>query len=292
MTRAAVLSAVMALLAAPPASAADALRVVTTARAVQPGEVVLFTVSTTAPVEQLRARAFDRDLPTFRRDLETWQAVLGIDLDTPARPYAVSFDAMLDGVVVTTTTTLVVGLKQFPTRRLQVEAAFVNPPASTLQRITNEATDLAELWKHSSGSRLWSDAFVRPVSSAANSSFGVRSIFNGEPRQPHGGADFPSPTGTPIQAPSGGRIVMARDLYFTGNTVVIDHGLSVFSLLAHLSAMDVTTGDIVTMGQVIGQVGQTGRVTGPHLHWAVRIGDARVDPLSLLAMLGAAPALP
>ena len=133
---------------------------------------------------------------------------------------------------------------------------------------------------------LWTGPFVRPVPGAANSAFGTRSIFNGVPRNAHGGADFLSPGGTPIHAPNDCRIVVARSLYFSGNTVVIDHGLGLFSMLAHLSAIDVQEGGRVTAGQVIGQVGATGRVTGPHLHWAVRAGGARVDPLSLLALLG------
>ena len=110
-------------------------------------------------------------------------------------------------------------------------------------------------------------------------------MFNGEPRQPHGGADFPSPTGTPIAAPGGGRVVLVRDLYFTGQTVVLDHGLGLYSLFAHLSAVDVHVGDVVEAGARIGLVGATGRVTGPHLHWAIRLNGARVDPLSLLDAL-------
>ena len=124
---------------------------------------------------------------------------------------------------------------------------------------------------------------------ATTGSFGTRSIFNGHPRQPHGGTDFISPTGTPIHAPNSGRVVVASELYFTGNTVVIDHGLGVFSMLAHLSVMDVHVGDSVIAGQIVGQVGATGRVTGPHLHWAVRVGGARVDPLAVLAILGQPP---
>src|SRR5439155_9500372 len=90
----------------------------------------------------------------------------------------------------------------------------------------------------------------------------------------------------PSHAPHGGRVMLARELYFSGNTVVFDHGLGVFSLLAHLSAIDVHEGDAVSADQVVGRVGATGRVTGAHLHWAVRISDARVDPLSVLALLG------
>jgi len=292
MTRVAVLGVLLVLGTSSGLRAADAVTIVTTARSVQPGELVVFTATADGPIESLHARALDRDLPTYQLDSQTWQALLGIDLDTAARPYVVSFDARINGLDVTTTTTVVVTSKRFTTRTLRVDDAFVNPPRATLERITAEAAELKEVWTHSASSRLWSAAFVRPVPGRATSSFGARSVFNGAPRQPHGGADFLSPSGTPILAPNGGRVVVARDLYFTGNTIVIDHGLGVFSMLAHLSVMSVHEGDDVSVRQVVGQVGATGRVTGPHLHWAVRIGDARVDPLSLLAILGTAPATP
>jgi murein DD-endopeptidase MepM/ murein hydrolase activator NlpD len=113
--------------------------------------------------------------------------------------------------------------------------------------------------------------------------FGVLSIYNGETRSRHSGADFLSPAGTPIAAPAAGRVLLAQDLYFTGNTVIVDHGLGLFSLFAHLSAIEVADGAAVAAGDLVGKVGSTGRVTGPHLHWTVRLGGARVDPLSLLA---------
>jgi len=181
---------------------------------------------------------------------------------------------------------LVVKPHAFPTRRLTVSQAFVTPPPSERERIDRDARLLESVWRSPAGERLWTAPFVRPVPGAANSAFGTRSVFNGTARNPHGGADFLSPGGTPIRAPNGGRIAVARSLYFSGNTVVIDHGLGLFSTLAHLSVIDVHEGDVVTAGQIVGQVGATGRVTGPHLHWAVRAGGARVDPLSLLALLG------
>jgi murein DD-endopeptidase MepM/ murein hydrolase activator NlpD len=162
----------------------------------------------------------------------------------------------------------------------------VEPPADQIQRILDEAAALERLWTASAAERLWTAPFVRPVPGAANSAFGSRSVYNGEPRSPHGGADFRSSAGTPIHAPAAGRVVLARNLYFTGNTVVIDHGLELFSLVAHLSTMGVAEQTTVTAGEVIGKVGATGRVTGPHLHWAVRIGAARVDPLAILTILG------
>ena len=271
------------------ASTTDAIRVVTTARAIQQGEVVLFTARADAPIEALRARAFDREVPTFRVDARTWQAVLGIDLDTPPHSYAVSFDGQVEGQDARATITLVVRKRLFATRSLRVDDAFVNPPRPTLERIASEAAELATTFEQATPSRRWGDAFVRPAQALATSSFGVRSIFNGAPRQPHGGTDFPGPVGTPVVAPGGGRIMVARDLYFTGNTVVIDHGLGVFSLLAHLSVLEVAVGDEVAAGQRVGQMGSTGRVTGPHLHWAVRVGSARVDPLAMLATMGVMP---
>ena len=264
----------------------DAIQLATNARSIRQGEVVVFTATTPLPADTMRARALDRDLATFRLDATRWQALLGIDIDTKPGSYEVSFEGTSAGHTLTATTELHITAGAFGRRVLKVDNAFVNPSEPAIARITREAAELEHLWTQSESRRLWDLGFVRPVPGRANGAFGSRSVFNGQPRQAHGGADFLSPTGTPIHAPNSGRIVLARDLYFTGNTVVIDHGLGVFSLLAHLSVMDVHQGELVTRDQIIGQVGATGRVTGPHLHWGVRMNGARVDPLSLLATVG------
>jgi len=264
----------------------DGIQLAANARSMRQGEVVEFTATTLQPVQTMRARAFDRDLPTFQLDATRWRALLGIDIDTAPGSYPVSFEGTSAGHTMTATTELNVTAGQFGKRVLKVDNAFVNPPPPVIARIRREAAEMEGLWMQSEPHRLWDTGFVRPVPDRANGAFGSRSIFNGQARQPHGGADFLSPAGTPIQAPNSGRIVLARDLYFTGNTVVIDHGLGVFSLLAHLSAIDVREGELVTRGQTLGRVGATGRVTGPHLHWAVRMNGARVDPLAVLATVG------
>ncbi len=276
--------AALALVLIPP-SAAD-LTVTLKSRAMQPGEIVVVTVTTIEPADQVHVRAFDRDTPAFRTGPLTWQALVGIDLDTAPRAYPIAVEARGGDEPSRTIRDLVVKARTFPTRRLAVDEAYVDIPAAAAARVAREAEELATIWRESTQKRLWNGAFVRPVPQNANSAFGTRSVFNGQPRSPHSGADFLSPAGTPVHAPNGGRIVLARDLYFTGETVIIDHGLGLFSLMAHLSSMAVHAGDAVTAGQVLGAVGATGRVTGPHLHWAVRLGDARVDPLSLLALLG------
>ena len=186
----------------------------------------------------------------------------------------------------TRTETLTVTSKTFQTRRLTVDPAFVDPPADVQARIKREAADLAVLWRSSGAVPLWDGPFSPAVPHPANSAFGTRSIFNGEPRSAHGGADFRSPAGTSVKAPAGGRVLLARDLYFTGRTVMIDHGAGLISLFAHLSAIDVAPDSVVIAGQVLGKVGATGRVTGPHLHWTMRASGARVDPLAVLHVLG------
>ena len=262
---------------------APGVEVAARARALQPGELVVLTMTMPEAVERVRVRAFERDVEPYRVDDRVWRALVGIDLDVKPGTYAVT----VDGGVAHATYDLVVVKRAFRTRRLTVDEAFVTPPASEEERIAREARLLDGLWRSPAPTRLWNVPFVRPVPGAANSAFGTRSVFNGKPRNAHGGADFLSGTGTPIHAPNAGRVVLARDLYYSGNTVVIDHGLGLFSMLAHLSAIDVHEGDRVTTNQLVGLVGATGRVTGPHLHWAVRAGGARVDPLSILQLLGA-----
>jgi murein DD-endopeptidase MepM/ murein hydrolase activator NlpD len=266
---------------------APGLAVTVDARSIQPGELVLLTVVTPDPADVLIAQAFGHRVATYRVDRTSWRTLVGIDLDTPVGRYSVTFDATIAGHRVEATSTLDVRDKAFPTRELSVAEAFVNPPATETDRIAAEAARLTAIWKVETPRRLWDGPFVRPVAEPANSAFGSRSVFNGQLRAPHSGADFLSPAGTPVHAPAGGKIVVAAPLYYTGNTVVIDHGLGLYSLFAHFSAIAVHEGDLVSAGDVVGRVGATGRVTGPHLHWAIRCGGARVDPLSVLALLGA-----
>lgn len=261
-----------------------AVTVTMQARALQPGEVVLLTVETNRDTSSVRVHAFDRDFTGFPLTPRKWRVLVGIDLDTA--PQAYSVEVFPSDHPVATRVPLHVVAGHFRTRKLTVDEAFVNPPPDALDRIARETAELNDLWAHSSATKLWTNPFVRPVPDPANSAFGTRSILNGQPRSPHSGADFNSATGTPIKSPSAGRVVLAGDRYYTGNTVMIDHGLQLFSLFAHLSEIQVKVGDQVAAGDVVGKVGATGRVTGPHLHWSVRLNGARVDPLSLLAVLG------
>lgn len=273
------------LLGAAPATAAPQSPIQLRARAFQPGEVVVLTVTPPRRTTTVRIAAFGHDVPAFE-EAGKWKALIGIDLDQRPGAYAVKVEALAGADVLKTLERgCVVKPKRFRTRRLTVNPSFVNPPPEVLEQIEHDSVLLKGVYARSAQEKLW-QTFVRPVPGEANSAFGTRSVFNGEARNPHSGADFMSGAGTPIKAPASGRIVVARDLYFTGNTVIIDHGLDVFSMLAHLSRIDVKEGGAIAAGDIVGLVGATGRVTGPHLHWSLRIGSARVDPLSALAVLG------
>ena len=279
-----LISTLLALLFPVPAPAGGPLRVSAAPGTLQPGSVVVMTVESDEPMPALRAWAFGRELAPFPLDERTWQVLVGIDLDVKPGRHAVEIETA--GPATRVIHALTVSPRRFPTRTLTVDPDLVNPPPGERERIAREAERLHRLWAAPAGAKRWEGPFVRPVPDAANSSFGTRSIYNGEARSPHGGTDFLSPAGRPIHAPNAGRVVLAAPLYFTGGTVVIDHGTGVFSLFAHLSSIGVREGEVVKTGDVIGEVGATGRVTGPHLHWSVRLGGARVDPLSLLAALG------
>ncbi|HKE84331.1 MAG TPA: M23 family metallopeptidase [Vicinamibacterales bacterium] len=264
---------------------AVALTVTTGARRLPPGGVVLVTMRASHPLTELEGRAFGRPVWFWSNaDRTKWQGLVAAGLDAKPGPYTVTASGSGPSGMVTATLSLNVVPKQFQTRRLTVDPQFVNPPDAEAERIAREVKQMAEVFGHITPERLWRGAFELPVPGQATSSFGRLSVLNGEPRSRHQGADFRAATGTAVHAPNGGRVVLASDLYFSGNTVIIDHGLGMFSLLAHFSKMSVETGATVSRGQVIGESGATGRVTGPHLHWALRLGEASVDPLALVAV--------
>ncbi|MBI3896138.1 MAG: M23 family metallopeptidase [Acidobacteria bacterium] len=256
------------------------------ARALQPGEVVLLTVRSSAPIQSVQGKAFGKDVFFFPDGEATlWRGLIGIDLGASPKNYPVQLAiTRLDGKNLQAHYDLVVKDKSFPTRRITVQEQYVNPPAEELERIQREDKKVAAIFATVSPERQWAGNFLRPVPGEATSSFGVRSILNGQPRSPHSGTDFRGEAGTPVKAPNTGKVVLADNLYFSGNVVILDHGWGMYSYFAHLSRFIVSEGDSVTPGQIIGYVGATGRVTAPHLHWSLRLAGARVDPLSLLAV--------
>lgn len=266
------------------------LTVSTGARSLPPGGVALISVHSSQPLTAIDGRGFGRAV-RFWPDAEhtSWDALLASGLDAKPGTHTVSITGMSAGGSATATLPVRVVPKQYETRRLTVDPQFVNPPNSEGERIAREVKLMAQVFEHITPERLWHGAFEVPVPGEATSSFGRLSVMNGESRGRHQGADFRAATGTPVKAPNGGRVALAMNLYFSGNTVIIDHGLGMFSLLAHLSKISVEAGSTVSRGDILGDSGATGRVTGPHLHWALRIGEASVDPLALIAAVSSIP---
>ena len=281
----------LATSAASSAMEAPTLKITHKARSLQPGELVVLTIVADTALNSLEVRAFGRTervqaLPPTAGRPHAWIALVGVDLDVRPGTHVVSVSATSAAGTTMTEDKLAIRAKAFATRRLSVDPDYVNPPASEAARIEKETAAIAAVWAGNGGPDLVPEpSFVAPVPHKANSAFGKRSIFNGEVRSAHSGADFLSPAGTNVKAPAAGKVVLTGDFYFPGGTVVVDHGLGVVSLFAHLSKTLVKVGDDVAQGEVLGLVGATGRVTGAHLHWAVRVNGARVDPLSLVTLL-------
>jgi murein DD-endopeptidase MepM/ murein hydrolase activator NlpD len=262
------------------------LTIASSSRTLSPGSVVLLTIKSSAPMVSLTGQAFGRPIRFWEAGPLEWRGLVAADLE--AKPGSYDIDVVYadtSGTAGNRKITVTVVRKQFETRRLRVGGEFVNPPAGEAERIASEAERLAALFTQTTTPRVWHGTFQLPVPGPATSSFGRLTVLNGQPRGRHQGADFRAATGTPVLAPNAGRVVLAEDLYFSGNTVVIDHGLGMFSLLAHLSRVDVTAGSDVTRGELLGLSGATGRVTGPHLHWALRLSEFSVDPLAVVAVL-------
>lgn len=167
---------------------------------------------------------------------------------------------------------------EFKTQRLSLPRKMVDLDADTLERVRREADELSLVWLTSAPKPLWDGPFAMPTEGPVTSNFGMRRILNGNPRGYHGGVDIAAPKGAPVHAAAGGQVAFTGDFYFYGRFVVIDHGLGVFTLYSHLSKVSVAAGDAVDGETVIGEVGMTGRATGPHLHFAVKVGLSRVSP--------------
>lgn len=204
-----------------------------------------------------------------------WQAVLGVPLDLAAGTHRV----VVQSGDQTSTVMFDIADKQYPSQHITIkDKRKVNPNQYDMQRINRESARINAALQQWTEQDTISFNFIWPVKGRVSGLFGRRRVFNGEPRKPHSGMDIAAATGTLIQAPAAGIVRGTGDYFFNGNTVFIDHGQGLVTMFCHLDQIHVKDGQSIEQGQVIGTVGETGRVTGPHLHLGVSLNDERVEP--------------
>jgi hypothetical protein len=213
-----------------------------------------------------------------------WYALAGVDVEAPTGPSLIEVSIRSGSLQEHLTRSLEIHPAHYRTGQLTVAPRFVEPDADSLARIKAEAELKKNIFASSASQPLWSSSFIAPVSAQPTDSFGTRRMFNGKLASIHKGMDFRAAAGTPVHSSNSGIVVLARPLYYEGNCVVIDHGLGLYTISMHLSRIDVKEGQSVSTGELLGLSGATGRVTGPHLHWAVRWHDAYLDPARLLRL--------
>ena len=209
-----------------------------------------------------------------------WYAVVGIPLSSKAGKHKLIVTRQKQQKQIKFT----VNKKQYQTQHLEIKnKRKVNPYAKDMDRIIKEKKIIGSALKAWTEAHDISFTFELPVQGRFSSPFGLRRFFNGQARRPHSGLDIAAPEGTPILAPAEGTIINTGDYFFNGNTVFIDHGQGLITMYCHLNRISVKAGDTVKRGDSIGEVGMTGRVTGPHLHWSVSLNNARIEPKLFLA---------
>jgi len=257
-----------------------------TYRALEPGEVIMVSLKDTLSVKEVTLWFLGKEYSLKQNDsnMESF-AFIGLDLDTkPSRHMMKVLVREEGGTWEYIQKEIPVVAKEFPVRKLWVDEKFVTPPSWALERIKIEAEILNYIYSINSPGWLGEGEFILPTSDDVDPNFGERRIFNNNPRSSHSGVDISSPYGTSVKASNSGRVVLAKELYFAGKTVIIDHGLGLFTLCCHFSNIKVKRGEFVKKGAIIGEVGATGRVTGAHLHWGVKLLGARIDPFSLFSL--------
>jgi murein DD-endopeptidase MepM/ murein hydrolase activator NlpD len=179
----------------------------------------------------------------------------------------------------------IIAAGKYKTDELKVDSSRVNPNKKNIERAQKEARKIKRIYADGSIDRLWKGDFQLPMTSDITSPFGNKRVFNGQLKSYHNGVDFRARTPKPVFASNSGVVKLAESLFYSGNAVVIDHGTGIFTIYAHLSRIDVTAGRYVEKGQRLGLTGATGRVSGPHLHWGVKVKGLAVNPLQLIQLM-------
>ena len=252
------------------------------------GGLLRVNVRSTSAIQELKGEWDGGAIPFWTdakiKNLE--HGLLGIELERAPGKYGFTIEtALANGKTAKCMAEVSVKAGNFAVEKLTVAKEYAEPSPEDIARADKEQQRLRDIFATVTPEKLWRGRFRLPLDGAHPAkNFGRRRVLNGNPGSPHTGMDFPAAAGTPIHAAQGGRVVLAENLFFSGNTVVVDHGLGIYTFYGHMEKIDVAVGDAVKAGTVLGLVGATGRVTGPHLHWALRVETAHVNPMQIVGI--------
>jgi hypothetical protein len=250
------------------------------------GSLILADIASVKPLPDFTAEWDGKPTPlwTEGKAEKKLHTLLGVDLEKAPGKYnwKISWNTA-QGQAITCAATVTVLKGKFRTESLKVDNQFVQPDPEQQKRAEDDQKRMKVIYDTVTPERMWEGKFRLPLNALTTAgNFGRRRVLNGQPRSPHAGVDFPAAAGTPVFAAQSGKVVLAEELYYSGNTVVIDHGYGIYTLYAHLSQIGVKAGQVVTVSSEIGKVGATGRVTGPHLHWGLTVEHARVNGMDIV----------
>jgi len=246
------------------------------------GEVLVFTLPVTGEPDRVIGHLLKREILFFPIGGEKYAGLLGLDMQDQPGQYELEVQVQYPDWTDRHKVTVLLMKEDFKVQHLKLPKKMVDLDKKTLARVKHESKVLYESFESVLLKPLWDSEFIEPVKGRISGRFGSRRVINGKPKRPHSGEDIAVPKGTAVVAMNRGIVRLTMDHFFTGKGVILDHGLGLFSMYFHLSTVDVMQGQMVEKGQLIGKVGATGRATGPHLHWGVRLNGSRIDPYSLL----------
>jgi murein DD-endopeptidase MepM/ murein hydrolase activator NlpD len=250
------------------------------------GDVALLSISAAQNIQSASYEWQNQTIDCFYdKEKDAFLGFLPIDLTEPAGNKALQITIHDNkGRKSTKKIAFKIIEKSFPTQRLTLPEGKVTLSKKDLARHNREKARLKKVFNKSIPEKIWKKSFIKPLKGKISTPFGVKRIINNIPKNPHSGVDLKAPQGAEVVCTSDGIVAFTGDHFFSGNSVFIDHGLGIFSMYFHLSSISVKQGARIARGQTVGFVGSTGRATGPHLHWGIRINGQRVEPLSLLKL--------
>ncbi len=253
------------------------------------GALLLLTIHplTELNLEKVKVKFEGEEFPTFKLKPEGSDlgALVAVPFNSKPRKTQVDFSWEEGKLKKSAAIPLEVIDGKYKSEALKVDEKKVTPPKKTMARIKREQAQIGALYRTITPEKMWSGAFSFPLPTELTSPFGTKRIYNGHMNGFHQGLDFRARTPLPIAAPENARVAMAQDLYFTGNTVILDHGYGLYTIYGHMSSLGVKVGDRVKKGQILGLSGASGRATGPHLHWGAVLMKQKFNPLDLKRVL-------